>query len=722
MREKIRLLVVTLVGSASVPTLALAQTADPATAQAEKATRSGGLEEIVVTATRREQRLQDIPVTVTAISQDLAKSAGLNEMRDLSLVVPAFNGGRNNGVSQPVIRGVGSSGVSVGDESNVATYIDGVYQADPFSTFLELVEVERVEVLRGPQGTVFGRNATGGLINIITPDPSFTTRGKISGRLGRTRNDANEFDLRAYVTGGLTETIAADFAGSLRKNDGYIKDLVRGGTLGEARVLDLRSKLLFQPSNAVKIILTGEYADQKSSINAVQPYGTNTAGRSFPGVILPSGPWQASLTERPYLDYERYNLSLRTQFDLGGVNLETTTGYMHSDVAQSTDSDASNILLGQIPFTTTAETISQEVRLLSTAPGPFTWLVGGYFFHLDGSMNLNLQNSAGPGNPVTRTNLAPHLTTQSFSGFAEGTYEVVPDFFLTAGGRYTTETRTFEQVVNGTQLPFGEVKNKSDKWTYRVAARYQFAPSANVYASYGTGFKSGVFNAVGTRPVATEPETIRAIEGGIKVDPTRWLRTNLSLFHYDYRDLQVQARDAAGVSYILQNAANAKIYGGELEVSAALSDVNLRGSVSYTHGTYKNFDDAQTFVPLPGGGNQVVADNVSGNRMIRAPRVSFNLGGDWSTDLGGGRLMISSNLFHSGRVYHDFLNLFSQKPYSMLSAEISWTTPDESLRFSLWGNNLTNAAVFQQIRPGALGTDVIYERPRRIGIGAEYRF
>lgn len=722
MQTKLAILIALLSGSA-MPAMAQDQAAEPLDSQqAERSDPPVGLEEIVVTATRREQRLQDIPVTVTAITQDLAKSAGLVELRDMSLVVPAFSGGRNNGVSQPVIRGVGSSGVSVGDESNVATYIDGVYQADPYSTFLELVEVERVEVLRGPQGTVFGRNATGGLINIITPDPSFTLRGKLSARLGRTRNDANEYDLRAYVTGGLTQTLAADFAGSLRKNDGYITDLVRGGTLGEARVLDIRSKLLFQPSSRAKIILTGEYADQKSSINSVQPYENRTAGRSFPGAILPDEPWEASLTERPLLNYERYNLSLRTQFELGSVNLETTTGYMHSDVAQSTDSDASNILLGQIPFTTTAETISQEVRLLSTGSGPFTWLIGGYFFHLDGAMDLHLQNSTGPGNPVTQTNLAPRLSTESYSAFAEGTYEVVPDLFVTAGGRYTTETRTFEQSVNGARLAFGTAENKSDKWTYRAAVRYKFAERANIYASYGTGFKSGVFNALGTRPIATDPETIRAIEGGIKVEPTRWLRTNLSVFHYDYRDLQVQARDAAGISYILQNAANAKIYGGELEVSAALSSVNLRGSVAYTHGTYDNFANAQTFSPLPSGGNQVSPRDVSGNRLIRTPRLSFNIGADWSTDLAGGQLTISSNLFHSGRVYHDFLNTLSQKPYSMLSAEVSWTTADESLRLSLWGNNLTNAAVFQQIRPGALGTDVIYERPRRIGIGAEFRF
>jgi len=152
------------------------------------ASQGGGIEDIVVTATRREERLQQIPVTVTAITSRSLAGAGIVDARSLTQVVPGFTGNRTASVIQPVIRGIGSGGVSVGDEPNVATYVDGVYQPDAFSNSLELVEVERVEVLRGPQGTVFGRNATGGLINVITPDPSFTPRARISSRVGWLRN------------------------------------------------------------------------------------------------------------------------------------------------------------------------------------------------------------------------------------------------------------------------------------------------------------------------------------------------------------------------------------------------------------------------------------------------------------------------------------------------------------------------------------------------------
>lgn len=715
----------------STPAMAEGQaTHDPAVAPVETAAEAsiqdtnGGLEEIVVTATRRTERLQDIPVTVTAVTGSTISEAGITELRSLTQVVPAFTGSRNMGVSQPGIRGVSSSGLSVGDESNVATYIDGIYQADPWSTFLELVEVERVEVLRGPQGTVFGRNATGGLINVITPDPSFKSRGRIAARLGRTRNKANDLDVRSYLTGGLTDKVAMDFAGLYRENGAYIKDLVRGGHIGDERVVNLRSKLLFQPSEAAKIVVTGEYADQNSSRNASQPHHDNAAGRAFSGVIIPAGPWQASLNFKPIQNYERYNLALQTHFDLGGLGLETSTGYMHTDVLQYTDSDATNINLGSIYLPMSVETISQEVRLLSSSAGPLKWILGAYAFYLNGSMDADIRTAPNPSVPLSLLALRPEIKTTSFAGFAEGTYELTNSLFLTLGGRFTTEKREFQQEVNGNRLfaPSFVTKKTFDKWTYRVAVRYNFAPDANVYASYGTGFKSGVFNALGTSPGAVNPETISAAEIGLKMDPLTWLRTNLAIYHYDYKDLQVQARNSQN-TVVLQNAANATIYGGELEVTAAATDdLNIRASAAYTHGEYDRFIGAQNFIPLPQGGNREVRGDVSGNNIVRAPRYTFNLGFDWAQRLAGGKVQLAGNIFRSAKVYYDPLNLVFQKAYTLASGEISWTTPGETLRISLWAKNIINAKVAQQIRVGVFGNDLFYEQPRRIGVGAEYRF
>lgn len=715
-----------------VSTVALAQEATPlppagATAPVEGAANSAndGLEDIVVTATRREERLQDIPVTVTALTKNSIAAAGVVDIRGLTQVVPGFFGGKNLGLFLPVIRGVGTSSVSAADEANVATYIDGVYQPDPFSTFIDLAEIERIEVLRGPQGTVFGRNATGGLINVITPDPAFETSGNISGRLGRLRNDAMDYDLRGYVTTGLSDKVAMNVSGLYRKTEDYITDLVRGGEVGGIRVANVRGKLLFAPSDSAQIILTGEYTDQKSSTNALQPINGNTAGRRFPGVILPTGPWQSATDVKPVLNFERYNLALRTKFEFGDVNLETSTGYMHNATVQVTDSDSSNIRLGLVAADApniTSESISQEVRLLSANPGRFQWILGAYAFNLKASAGIRaISVPGGPGTPEGMTLFQPKLETTSYAGFGEGTYELVDSLFFTAGVRYTWEKREIAQRINGANILPGQ--KSFDKVTYRAALRYNFADDANIYASYGTGYKSGVFNYTSAARVPVAPETITSYEVGLKADPLSWLRTNLSVFYYDYKNLQAIARDATGTQFVLQNAGTAEIYGGELEVQAAVSDaLKLRGSLAYTHANYTDFPRAQSFLPLPTGGNTIQTLDVAGNNMTRAPRLTMNMGFDWSQDVGGGKLALSGNVYRSSRVYFDFANRFSQKPYLTATAELAWTTADEAWRFSIWANNITNEKIYREIRTSGVSADATYEQPRKIGIGAAYKF
>lgn len=711
--------------AASAQSAAPAQANAPSAAPEQQAPSGGALEDIVVTATRRAERLQDIPVAVTALTQNTMRSAGLADIRNLTQVVPGFFGGKNLGLFLPVIRGVGSSSSSAGDEPNVATYIDGIYQADPFSTFIDLAEVERVEVLRGPQGTVFGRNATGGLINVITPEPEFRTRGNLSFKYGRLRNSADDIDARGYVTGGLTENVAADLSAIYRRTGDFVQNLLPGKDAGGIRVVDLRSKLLFKPSDASQIILTGEYTDQKSSTNALQPLGNATAGRSFAGAVLPTKAWQISTNTRPRLDFTRYNLALRTKFELGAVNLETSTGYMHNKTIQLTDSDSSNIPLGEVdaidpPITT--ESISQEIRLLSASTGPFKWLVGAYGFHLDAHAGVRIFSNPTGGAGGTNTVLRPNIWTTSYAGFGEGTYEIAPSLFLTGGIRYTWEKREFRQNLNGTDL-FGKTSKSFDKVTYRGAIRYNVSNKTNVYASFGTGYKSGVYNYVSTTPTPVNPETIKSWEVGIKSDPLPWLRANASAFYYDYKNLQVQAKSPTGNTFILQNAASARVYGGELELTAAATrDLNLRGSIAYTHGDYRSFPQAQTFVAQPSGGNLGVTADVSGNQMTRSPRFSMNGGIDWGHDLGDGRLSIAANVYHSSRVYFDFANYYSQKPYSLVSGEIAWTILDDKLKFSVWATNLTNEKVFREIRAGALSTDVSYEQPRKVGVGVGYKF
>ncbi|QGN54056.1 TonB-dependent receptor [Novosphingobium sp. Gsoil 351] len=690
--------------------------------QADEPTSQLG--DIVVTATRREAKLQDVPVAVTAITGDGLAAADVSTLRTLTQIVPGFIGSRNMGVFQPVVRGVGSTGISIGDEPNIATYVDGVYQPESAANWIDLVEVERVEVLRGPQGTTFGRNATGGLINVITPDPSFDFHGKASVRAGRMRNDAGDYDARFYVTGPIGDTVAVDLASLYRKNEGYIKDLVRGGGLGDQRVIDIRSKLLVKPADNLKVVLTGEYFDQDSTTNSPQPLNGQTLGKSFPGAIIPTKAWQASLTRVPRLDLRRWTGALHVSLDLGAVNLESTSGYLKLKWYQETDGDASNIDISNFPANFFVESGSSELKLSSANPGPFQWIVGGYFYQFGGHSDLLPVSTRTPPSPLVGPFLQPELAGRSFAGFADGTYELGEGFFVNLGGRYSTETRHFTQRVNGTVV-VNDVSKTFNKFNYKVGLRYEIAPRTNVYATHSTAFKSGVYNMAATVSTPVNPEEIKAYEAGLKTDPLPWLRMNLAGYYYDYKNLQLQAKAANSPAYILQNAANAEIYGGELETFFSVADgLKLRAAVAYTHARYQDFTAAQGFVPLSNGSNNVVTVDASGNVMTRAPKWSGNVGADYKGELGGGTLGASANVSFSSRVYYDFLNTkaFSQPSYTLANASVSWSPPSEKWKAGLWVTNLTNEKVLQTVRPGAFDTDGFYEQPRKVGASFEVRF
>ena len=688
------------------------------------------LEEIVVTATRRAERLQQIPVTVTALTASALKASGVTELRNLTQIAPGLNYSRSAVLGQPIIRGVGSTGTSIGDESNVATYIDGVYQADPFSNLIDLVNIQRIEVLRGPQGTVFGRNATGGLINIITPDPSFTTSGQITATYGRLRNDANDVDVRGYVTGPLTDSLAVDFSALYKRDGAYIKDIVHGGSVSGSDNYALRGKVMFKPTDRIKVILTGEYSEQDGSEVVAQSLGRFTRGATVPGFVLP-GNWETGNDVPAIFNLKRSGASLRTVFDVGFANLETTGAYNESHTVQQADGDGSNIPVSTALVDVRTKTYSQEVRLLSRSGGRFTWLVGAYAFHLDGDQTVDILNSPLPPAPLVRSvQIAPTVETTSYAGFGEATFEVVDKLFVTGGLRYTTEDRRFSSKLNGVHFLPSRANNDDatrtdSKLTYRVAVRYQLTPKTNLYGSYGTGFKSGVFNTASTILNSVSPETIKAAEIGVKSDLSSLLRVNASAYHYDYSNLQVTARDPVITNlFVLQNAAQAKIYGGEVEVTLVpLPLFNISAFATYTHARYDSFPNAQYFVPIATGGNAPAALDASGRQLIRTPEWTFGLRPSWSHDVHGGQVQFGGNVFYSSRIYWDFANTkaFSTNPYALVSAFAAFEA-HKGWRVEVSGTNLFDTAVLQQVAIGPAAVTTLLQRPRRVAISVSRSF
>ena len=696
--------------------LRVANAAAPESHEEPAVEKGGSLEEIVVTAARREERLQTVPISVTALTSETLEKIGVDETSQLAQVTPGLVLARNSAIFQPTVRGVGSRAATAGDESNVAMYVDGIYQPETFSGAFDLLEIQRVEVLRGPQGTLFGRNSTGGLINVITADPSFDPHGNASLRYGR----FDERSARGYVTGGLTDWLAADLAALYYKDDGYVDNLLGGNRLADRRSAAARSKLLFQFSGSAHAVLSMNYADQDDRAPvSFEPIDGNTVGRATPTAIIPQEPWQAALSFKPIAHVQQWGTALQVKVNFDAVDLDTATSYQENKLHSLTDSDASMVSIASVDSHQRSENWSQEVRVTSRGDQRFQWLAGVFGF-----LNTSRYEPFVVGGPngVTSSTLYATNRTGSVAAFAEGTYAFTDAWRLTTGLRYTYEDRHF--VARRIPVGTGPVDSKTsfDQTTPRVSLQYRFTDTSNVYATYSRGFKSGVFNTGGLNPKPVKPEILDAYEVGMKADLLTWLRTNLSVFYYKYKDIQLSQRDPNGVS-ILQNAAAATMKGGEAEITAAVvRDFDVRLGVAVLDATFDSFPNAAVTRPLPAGGNSQVFLDVSGNDVIRAPNYTVNLGLNYQHIFAPGTLSASANIYRSDKFYWDYLNRLQQPAFTQINAQIGWTLPDDHWKVTLWGENLTDKAIEQNVVTSTLGDYTFYQKPRTYGVTLSAKF
>jgi iron complex outermembrane receptor protein len=256
-----------------------------------------------------------------------------------------------------------------------------------------------------------------------------------------------------------------------------------------------------------------------------------------------------------------------------------------------------------------------------------------------------------------------------------------------------------------------------------VSLKFAITPSTQIYATYSRGFKSGVFNATGAAATATQPEILDSYEGGIKAEPASWLRTNLSVFYYNYKDLQVTAR-TPDERLVVQNAAAARLFGGELEITAVpTKGLEIRAAASYVDDKFTSFPRAVIAVPQPNGSNNsTVPADVTGKHLIRSPRYTLNLGVDYSTHVAGfGDVGFSGNVYHSAKYYWEFSNRLAQPAYTKINAQ-AWIAPWPQVRLGVWGENLTNAVIEDLVVAGSSGDYAVYQKPRSVGAFIDYQF
>ncbi|WP_216635601.1 TonB-dependent receptor [Croceicoccus bisphenolivorans] len=714
------LLAAGVTGVVAIPTVAFAQQS-----AAETATDGDqGIADIVVTAQRREERLQNVPIAVTALNSAQLSNSGIATTQDLTTVTPSLTIGQNGGNVRPRLRGVGASFGGPGLENSIATYVDGVYIAAAPAGLFSLAGVERVEVLKGPQGTLFGRNATGGLIQVVTKKPSETFGGTASINYG----NYDTFGGDMYMTGPLASGLSMDVAahGSFQ-GDGFGRNRFLNIDANRTdKDISVRSQLMFR-GNATDVRLAGDFSQIKGSQYEfrVSPFDMPALGPALPN----QGTWDSNGNVPFISNTKSYGTSLTVNHELSFADLVSITAWRKSDLYVQVDGDTTPNENLSVFNTQNERQFTQELQLVSRPESPVSWLLGGYFF--DGKSRYEPSIvKFGPALQDPEFPLALQRTfsmqgTRSYAVFGQATMPLGELTRLTAGLRYTSERKSFDATQVGiladdTEVPFGTRDDhvKYKKLTWRLSLDHRFTPDVMAYASINRGFKSGGFNpGGGIADAPFDPEQLDAYEIGLKADLfDRKVRFNPSLFYYDYQDLQITTFTPLGLPIFI-NGPSAKIYGLDLDFTVQPSSAfTVRGGLTVLHDRFGDFPDAPFHISnSPAPGNTLVFDNARGNRIPYTADWATTIAADYQIPTSFGKVMFSATYNHSDGYYAEVDNLRRQSAYDIVNGSVRIES-DKGPYASVWARNLLNESVLLQVQASRFGGSAQFQAARTYGI------
>ncbi|KUO50668.1 MAG: hypothetical protein APF78_03655 [Sphingomonadales bacterium BRH_c3] len=684
--------------------------------------------EIIVTAQRRDQDLIDIPISVSVLDDRAIKAAGLTTFRDLPAIAVGTNIAAVGGYVQPTIRGITTTVIGIGQENNVATYVDGFYQPNPLALNRSLQNIDGIQILKGPQGTLFGRNATGGAILITTANPSFDRSGSIGISYGR----YNEIIGDLYYTQGIDDRVALNISGSLKRNDGYIKD-IGGFDTAPVRNLHLSSKLLYEPTANLSFILNGRF-DKVSNGTGFAVTGTDhlLAKALFPGTQIVEDEFnKTSLTGEQVSKSEVRGVTLTGEWKLSpDVNLTSYSRYDKTKDLINFDQDYSPIQFVDLLLIQRQRNISQEFNL-ELSLGDLEGILGASYFD-SRSLRPLFSAQVSPDPNVPRVNQSSLIKNQALGVYADVTYKLDGAWSLTAGLRYSWEEKDYHfESPPSTTIIDSEVASWSS-FTPRLAITYSIDEKTNLYATWSRGFKSGTFNSAVPSRTPIDPEKVDAYEVGLKGRESR-ISYSAAAFYYDYTDLQVSVTVTEnGVALTrISNAASVEIYGAESElVFSPVDRLNLRLGLAYTHARYAEFAGAPVFLPNPATGfNQAAVQDWSGRRALRAPDWTGNLLVDYVIPTSVGSLNLSGNLNFFSRyapttALFDPLTgkgSFEQPANARLNLNADWMLY-ANFTVGLFVRNVTNAKVLLRTEASGFGDFEVYEEPRTFGVTLRTEF
>ena len=722
---------------------------------AAAASDATGLDEIVVTAQRREESAQNVGIALSVISGASLADKGITHVDDLQNALPSIQvePAFGTGLPQYRIRGVGFLDYTSNNASPVGVSIDDVSLALPIQSQGLLFDIDRVEVLRGPQGTLYGRNTTGGEINFISNRPTSDFHAGITTEYG----SHNDFLGEAFVSGTIAENLTGRLSAATEQGGAWQRDRVSGASLGNKDKDAVRLQLQFDPTEALDFRLTGHLAEDKSDETGLQliaPYSPYNAGAGGP--VIPSDTsryvtgWRLSPVfanaiginpdSKPGLDNLNEGVDLTANIGLGPLKIVSVSSYSKMIRREYGDWDATQYEDSDEYFRSNLDVISQELRVESNSSGPLGWVAG--VFYSDQRLDENFYSDfsdANIGLPAGVSNPAIVLThydqnANSFGEFGQVSWKFNDTFSALIGVREDHETRDLKNlntgVVVGLPIPsFTGTNGLGASTTSNLPSgklEFDYHPAADTlfYYSISRGVKSGGFTAHNTTTTGAidpfSPEKLLAYEVGMKSDVTHQLRINASAFYYHYLDEQILGKvfDTGSDSYIGRFVnANSRIVGGELEVLwQPLEGLSLSQYAGYTVGYYESHVLNSNVPPVD-------FDGVP----LSFPKWSYGGDASYGFDVGNFKITAETNYsFHDTYSQYYLLgsDIFTIPRYWLANANVSLSPSSGGpWTFTLWGRNIFNRSYDVTRNFFLPGTDVAQAgEPATFGIRVNYKY
>jgi iron complex outermembrane receptor protein len=685
------------------------------------------LEEVVVIAQKREENAQSVAMSITPLTATQLENAGVASMEQLGAAVPGLTVMNISGGISPRLRGLGSSMIVAGNDPAVATYVDGVYHAYSGDLMFDLHDLTQITVLKGPQGTLFGRNATGGVLQLATREPTHNFEAEVSTGLDNYLTSKTS----AFVGGGITDQLRASISAHYTGQDrGWGKNVTTGeDTYRIDHALTARGKLIYDIGDRTQLKLRADYFDRLDSMSG--------GFKPFPGYSIlspvpqPASPWDIASYVNGVKTYRSRGASVTFEHDFSFGKLTSITAWRDTDTFVVINPAATSIPTQHVSYPEDSRQFTQEIQLVSPSDERLTWVVGAFYLHNQNDLDDFNINLYGPlATTFSKIHIQTESTVESPAIYAQGSYRISPELRLTLGARYTHQSTDLHGMSTGTLItdestvvvspqPVPDSMSYSAP-TWRIALDRDFGPDMMGYISYDRGFKSGGFNLRDPANPSFRPEVVDAYEIGWKSELLdRHLRLNAAVFNYEYENIQVSKFTT---TQVVQNGASARIYGADVDLTWAFNDeFQVQASAQWLRASFRSFPDAQFTIPRPNNeGAIIVSGDASGKTLPFSPEFSTGLSLDYKLWTEPGLVRFNLTHSYSSGYYGEADNRLFQKAYHLLNVSMNFESASGRWRARLYADNLFKEALAGQISSLNTGYVAHYSSPPLI-YGVEVR-